>query len=81
MNELLICMEMQNLLACSYSDWKWGLIFSRKRNIWMNEVIFCKAIIKEEAYVTDLYQDNCKMFMLVFLRSLGRDIVVHKKSV
>lgn len=33
----------------------------------MNEVIFCKATITEEAYVTDLYQNNCKMFMLVFL--------------
>lgn len=32
----------------------------------MNEVIFCKAVIKEEEH-TDLYQDNCKIFMLVFL--------------
>lgn len=47
----------------------------------MNEVIFCKAIVKEEAYVTDLYQDNCKMFMLVFLHFLARDIVILKKSI
>lgn len=33
----------------------------------MNEVIFCKAVIKEEAHVTVLYQDNCKIFMIAFL--------------
>lgn len=33
----------------------------------MNEVIFCKVIVKKEAYITDLYQGDCKIFMLVFL--------------
>lgn len=32
----------------------------------MNEVIFCKAVIKKEAHVTHLYQGNCKLFMLTF---------------
>lgn len=37
---------------------------AEEKKIWMNEVIFCKAVIKKEAHVTDLYQDNCEVFML-----------------
>lgn len=44
----------------------------------MNEVIFCKVIIKKEAYVTDLYQDNCKISMLVSLH-FWEDTLLYKK--
>lgn len=43
----------------------------------MNEVIFCKFIIKKEAYVTDLYQDNCKISMLVSLH-FWEDTLLYK---
>lgn len=33
----------------------------------MNEVIFCEAVTKKEAHITDLYPDNCKIFMLMVL--------------
>lgn len=32
--------------------------------------IFCKVVIKTEAYVTDLDEDNCGILVLVFFHPL-----------